>query len=129
MQSLWGLLLLPLMAHAASGGWHASVSGPGLTQRGSWLVSPALPPATGVSGAITMVNWRYQLNMRAPSGLKVRLCAPQRCVLLEGASGITLGLAHLPANQALHFAFGFTGKGDLPPGLRVVSSEVMVNYH
>ncbi|WP_312830383.1 flagellar protein FlhE, partial [Pantoea anthophila] len=36
--------------------------------------------------------------------------------------------AHLSADEPLHMVFGFAGSGALPPGLRVVSSEVMVNY-
>ncbi len=122
------LTLLPLTGSAATGAWSASVSGPGLGARGSWLLSPALQPPSAAPGVINQVNYRYRLSLPAPSGLIVRLCASQRCVPLEGASGTTRELALIPADQPLHFAFGFQGQGALPPGLRVISSEVTVNY-
>lgn len=122
------LLLSPGIAGAADMAWHASASGPTLSLRGSWLRSPALKPPEHTQGAIRVINWRYQLSGPAPSGLQVRLCAEQRCAVLEGASGYTTGLANVAANETLHLVFGVMGKGNLPPGLRVVSSEVMVNY-
>lgn len=122
------LLLLPLLAQAAGGAWQASASGPLLANRGSWQRSQPLSSPADVRGEISVVNWRYQLSKPAPSGLEVRLCGAQRCTTLEGASGSTRGLAHLRADETLHMVFGFAGSGALPPGLRVVSSEVMVNY-
>lgn len=130
MRRVWpGLfLLLPLWAVAAEGAWHASASGPSLGARGNWLSSPPLRAVGPVQGVISQVSWRYKLSRPAPSGLVVRLCANQRCVLLDGASGTTRGLAHVAADETLHLAFGFNGRGAMPPGLRVVSSEVTVNY-
>jgi flagellar protein FlhE len=130
MRRVWpGLfLLLPLWAVAADGAWHASASGPTLGARGNWLASPPLRATTRVQGTISQVSWRYRLSRPAPSGLVVRLCASQRCVLLEGASGTTRGLAHIAADETLHLACGFNGRGAVPPGLRVISSEVTVNY-
>ncbi|MDF2785622.1 MAG: flagellar protein flhE [Pantoea eucrina] len=122
------LLLAPLAGIAATGAWSASVSGPGLGARGSWLLSPALQAPSAAPGNIAVVSWRYQLSRPAPSGLVVRLCASQRCVELDGASGSTRGLALIPAEEPLYLAFGFQGQGSLPPGLRVLSSEVTVNY-
>jgi len=121
-------LMLPLLAQAAGGAWQASASGPLLANRGSWQRSQPLTAPANLSGEISVVNWRYQLSKPAPSGLEVRLCGAQRCTTLEGASGTTRGLAHLSADETLHMVFGFAGSGALPPGLRVVSSEVMVNY-
>ncbi|MBU6517641.1 flagellar protein FlhE [Pantoea dispersa] len=125
---LAALLALPLTGQAASGAWQASASGPSLGVRGNWLLSPALKAPSAAPGTISLVNWRYTLSRPAPSGLVVRLCASQRCVELDGASGSTRGLANVAADETLHLAFGFQGQGALPPGLRVVSSEVMVNY-
>jgi len=122
------LLLLPLMAQAAGGAWSGSAGGPPLANRGSWMRSQPLTPPTGVGGEVSVISWRYELSRPAPSGLEVRLCGVQRCATLEGASGVTRGLAHLSADEPLHMVFGFAGSGALPPGLRVVSSEVMVNY-
>ena len=111
----WALMMLPMMALPlsvdAAGSWNDSASGPSLGVRGNWHTTPALKAPSPAVGAITVVNWRYQLSRPAPSGLIVRLCATQRCV-----------------DETLHLAFGFQGKGALPPGLRVVSSEVTVNY-
>jgi flagellar protein FlhE len=122
------LLIFPLLASAAGGAWQASASGPPLANRGSWQRSQPLISPVDVRGEISVINWRYQLSKPAPSGLEVRLCGAQRCTTLEGASGSTRGLAHLSADETLHMVFGFAGSGALPPGLRVVSSEVMVNY-
>lgn len=123
---LW-LTSLPLQA--ATGAWHASASGPQLGHRGSWMAAKPLRPPAGVSGSITQIAWRYQLSGAAPSGLRVRLCGGQRCVTLEGGSGVTRELAQLAADETLYMTFGFLGRGSLPPGLRVISSEVMVNYN
>ncbi|THB85884.1 flagellar protein FlhE [Pantoea allii] len=122
------LLMLPLMAQAAGGAWSATANGPLLANRGSWQRAQPLTPPADVGGEVSIVNWRYELSRPAPSGLQVRLCGEQRCTSLEGASGTTRGLAHLNAGETLHMVFGFAGSGALPPGLRVVSSEVMVNY-
>ncbi|MFV9669283.1 flagellar protein FlhE [Pantoea graminicola] len=122
------LMLLPLAAQAGGGAWNASASGPPLANRGSWQRSQPLVPPADIAGEVSVISWRYQLSRPAPSGLEVRLCGEQRCTTLEGASGITRGLAHLNASETLHMVFGFAGSGALPPGLRVVSSEVMVNY-
>ncbi|MDY0926566.1 flagellar protein FlhE [Pantoea trifolii] len=129
----WTLMMLPMMAlplavDAASGAWTANASGPSMGVRGNWLKTPALRAPSSAPGNISLVNWRYQLSRPAPSGLLVRLCAGDRCVEIEGASGSTRGLANVAAEETLHLAFGFQGKGALPPGLRVVSSEVTVNY-
>ncbi|ORM57570.1 flagellar protein FlhE [Pantoea rodasii] len=129
----WALMMLPMMAlplivDAATGAWSDSVSGPTLSVRGNWRMTPALQAPSSASGTITVVNWRYQLSRPAPSGLIVRLCAGQRCVEIEGGSGSTRSLATIAADETLHLAFGFQGQGALPPGLRVVSSQVTVNY-
>ncbi len=129
----WGLMMLPVMAlplniDAATGAWSDSASGPSLGARGNWLMTPAMKARSAAPGTIKVVNWRYQLSAPAPSGLVVRLCAPQRCVEIEGGNGSTRGLANISAEETLHLAFGFQGRGALPPGLRVVSSSVTVNY-
>lgn len=125
---LWLLCMLPLCSQAAGGAWHASANGPLLANRGGWQRSQPLLPPKNTGGYIDVVNWRYQLSKPAPAGLEVKLCAAQRCTSLDGGSGSTRGLAHLSADETLHMVFGFAGTGRLPPGLRVVSSEVMVNY-
>lgn len=122
------LLLTALPLFAATGAWHASVSGPALSNRGGWVKSKPLRAPPGVSGSVSLINWRYQLTGPAPSGLQVKLCGAQRCASLEGGSGVTRELASLDANETLYMLFGVAGKGALPPGLRIVSSEVMVNY-
>ncbi|MEZ3498933.1 flagellar protein FlhE [Pantoea sp. KPR_PJ] len=122
------LLMVSLPLHAASGAWHASASGPALSHRGSWMKSKPLVAPPGTAGAVSVINWRYQLTGPVPSGLQVRLCGVQRCATLEGGSGATRELAHLNAGETLYMLFGVAGRGALPPGLRVLSSEVMVNY-
>ncbi|WP_239954712.1 flagellar protein FlhE [Pantoea sp. Z09] len=122
------LLLTALPLFAATGAWHASVSGPALSNRGGWVKSKPLRAPPGISGSVSLINWRYQLTGAAPSGLQVKLCGAQRCASLEGGSGATRALAHLDASETLYMVFGVAGSGALPPGLRVLSSEVMVNY-
>jgi len=127
----WGLALLALLAsplYAASGAWHASVSGPPLSNRGGWVKSKPLRAPPGVSGTVNLISWRYQLTGAAPSGLQVKLCGAQRCASLEGGSGATRELASLDAGETLYMVFGVAGRGALPPGLQVLSSEVTVNY-
>ncbi|KGT90548.1 flagellar protein flhE [Erwinia typographi] len=123
------LLCLPGLATAASGAWQASATGPGLQNRGMQASSPGLAPAEKVNGSITEVAWRYVLNGPIPSGIRVHLCAETRCVPLDGASGTTRGLSNLMANQSLYFVYGVEGKGRLNRELRVLSNQVMVNYH
>lgn len=124
----FALCLISVPSLAASGAWHASASGPALSYRGGWFKSRPLTAPAGISGNITEVSWRYKLTGPAPSGLQVQLCSTQRCTPLEGASGVTHGLAQVEAGETLHMVFGVAGKGTLPPGLRVLSAGVMVNY-
>ncbi|MCX0500607.1 flagellar protein FlhE [Erwinia billingiae] len=129
MKMLLLLLCLPGVALAAGGAWQASSIGPGLQNRGMQAASPALTASEAVDGSITEVAWRYVVNGPVPSGMMVHLCAETRCVALDGASGATRGLSNLAANQSLHFVYGVQGKGRLNRDLRVISNQVMVNYH
>lgn len=122
------LCLLPQLALAAGGAWHASSPGPGLINRGMQLPSPGLKAAEPVSGSITEINWRYRLAGPTPSGFAVWLCSENRCVQLDGASGSTRGLTNIQADETLHFVYGIQGTGRLPQMLRVLGNEVMVNY-
>ncbi|MGB9096985.1 flagellar protein FlhE [Erwinia sp.] len=129
MKALLLLLCMPGFAMAAGGAWQASSIGPGLQNRGMQASSPALTASESVEGSITEVAWRYVVNGPVPSGMRVHLCAETRCVELDGASGATKGLSNLAANQSLHFVYGVQGKGRLHKDLRVISNQVMVNYH
>ncbi|ATZ11824.1 flagellar protein FlhE [Erwinia amylovora] len=126
---LWLLFSFPVVAIASDGGWQASATGPALANRGVAASSRPLIPPAGVAGVMTDVAWRYTLNSPAPAGLQVRLCAADRCVTVEGGSGITRGLTNVAAGETLRFVFQVEGKGRVFPPLRVVSNEVMVNYH
>lgn len=125
----WLLLTVPALAAAADGGWQASGAGPALSNRGVQASSQPLSPAAPVGGTMTDVYWRYTLSAPAPSGLQVRLCSENRCVAIEGGSGMTRGLTNVAAGESLRFIWLAEGKGRLFPPLRVVSHEVMVNYH
>ena len=122
------LLCLPQLALAAGGAWHASAPGPGLINRGMQFSSPGLKATAPVNGAITEISWRYKLNGPMPSGFAAWLCAENRCVQLDGASGTTRGLTNIQAGETLHFVYGLQGRGRLPQTLRVLGNEVMVNY-
>lgn len=125
---LLALCLLPQLALAANGAWHASAPGPGLINRGMQLSSPGLKAAEPVNGVITEIAWRYTLTGPTPSGFAAWLCSEHRCVQLDGASGSTRGLTSVQAGETLHFVYGIQGRGRLPQILRVRSNEVMVNY-
>ena len=121
-------LLLPLLAQANDGAWSASARGPALSNAGVQASSQPLTANEKINGAITLVYWRYELNGPAPAGLQARLCSSQRCVALEGASGVTRGLTNVSADEPLRFIFGVEGSGQLKRVLRVLSADVMVNY-
>lgn len=129
MRLLLPLLFLPLLAEAAgSGAWQASSMGATLSQRGIAVNSTPLYAPTEVSGTMTLVAWRYQLMSPPPVGLRVKLCAPSRCVVLDGPNGTTRGLANIPASQPLIFVWEVPGRGSFYPPLRVSSNQAIVNY-
>ena len=129
MRILLLLLLCPLLACATgSGAWQASGIGATLNHRGMAVNSAALHAPAGVSGAITLIAWRYQLITPEPAGLTVKLCAPSRCTALDGPSGTTRGLSGISASQPLIFVWEVPGRGRFYPPLRVSSNQVIVNY-
>ena len=81
-----------------------------------------------VSGLMTLVAWRYELNGPTPAGLRVRLCSQSRCVELDGQSGTTNGFNNVPAIEPMHFVWEVPGGGRLLPALQVQSNQVIVNY-
>lgn len=125
---LWLLLTLPGLSMAAEGGWHASATGPSLSNRGVQTSSRPLTPSEPVTGVMSTVIWRYTLTAPAPAGLQVRLCSESRCVPVEGGSGSTQGLTNVAAGETLRFIYQVEGKGRVFPVLHVLSNEVMVNY-
>ena len=81
MRKLLLLLLFPLAVQAAGeGAWQASGMGITLNHRGQSASSAPLVPSQPVSGLMTLVAWRYELNGPTPAGLRVRLCSQSRCV-------------------------------------------------
>ena len=84
-KTLLVLCLLPQLALAANGAWHASAPGPGLINRGMQLSSPGLKAAEPVNGAITEINWRYKLSGPMPSGFAVWLCAETSELVIDPA--------------------------------------------
>ena len=82
----------------------------------------------GVSGLMTLVAWRYELNGPTPAGLRVRLCSQSRCVEIEGQSGTTQAFNNVPAVEPLRFIWEVPGGGRLIPALKVQSNQVIVNY-
>lgn len=129
MRLLLLLWLSPLLAYAAgSGAWQASGMGATLSQRGIVANSSALHASDSVSGTMTLIAWRYQLMTPEPAGLRVKLCSPNRCVVLDGPAGTTRGLAGISASQPLFFTWEVPGRGSFYPPLRVSSNQVIVNY-
>lgn len=74
MRKLLGLLLFPLAVQAAGeGAWQASSIGITLNHRGVSASSAPLSSGQPVSGLMTLVAWRYELNGPTPAGLR-RVC-------------------------------------------------------
>ncbi|WP_312946519.1 flagellar protein FlhE [Superficieibacter sp.] len=129
MRALLWLMLLPFGAMAAGeGAWQASGRGVTLNHRGVAASSAPLASSQAVSGLITLVAWRYELNGPTPAGLNVRLCSQTRCVPLDGQSGTTWGLQGVPAVEPLRFVWDVPGGGRLLPALNVRRNQVIVNY-
>ncbi|MFO3906331.1 flagellar protein FlhE [Enterobacter hormaechei] len=125
---LW-LLALPMMAQAAGeGAWQDSSIGLTLNNRGVAASSRPLSAKQPVSGLMTLVVWRYELNGPIPAGLRVRLCSQARCTELDGASGSTSAFNNVPAAEPLRFIWEVPGGGRLIPALKVQRNEVIVNY-
>ncbi|MBZ0056783.1 MULTISPECIES: flagellar protein FlhE [Enterobacteriaceae] len=129
MRKLLWLLVLPMMAQAAGeGAWQDSSIGLTLTNRGVAASSRPLSAKQPVSGLMTLVAWRYELNGPIPAGLRVRLCSQARCTELDGASGTTNAFNNVPAVEPLRFIWEVPGGGRLIPALKVQRNEVIVNY-
>ncbi len=85
MRKWLALLLFPLTVQAAGeGAWQDSGMGVTLNYRGVSASSSPLSARQPVSGVMTLVAWRYELNGPTPAGLRVRLCSQSRCVELDG---------------------------------------------
>ncbi|HFK4480530.1 TPA: flagellar protein FlhE [Citrobacter sedlakii] len=129
MRRLLWLLLFPLAAQAAGeGAWQASSIGITLNHRGESASSVPLSAGQPVSGLMTLVAWRYELNGPTPAGLRVRLCSQSRCVELDGQSGTTTAFSNVPAVEPLRFIWEVPGGGRLIPALKVQRNQVIVNY-
>ncbi|EAX5885709.1 flagellar protein FlhE [Salmonella enterica subsp. enterica serovar Newport] len=129
MRKWLALLLFPLTVQAAGeGAWQDSGMGVTLNYRGVSASSSPLSARQPVSGVMTLVAWRYELNGPTPAGLRVRLCSQSRCVELDGQSGTTHGFAHVSAVEPLRFVWEVPGGGRLIPALKVRSNQVIVNY-
>ncbi len=129
MRKLLWLLALPMMVQAAGeGAWQDSSIGLTLNNRGVAASSRPLSAKQPVSGLMTLVVWRYELNGPIPAGLRVRLCSQARCTELNGASGSTNAFNNVPAAEPLRFIWEVPGGGRLIPALKVQRNEVIVNY-
>jgi len=129
MRALLLLLCLPVAALAAGeGAWQDSHIGLTLSHRGVAASSAPLRATTAVSGVMTKVVWRYELNGPIPAGLRTRLCSASRCVELDGQSGSTYAFSSVPAGDALRFIWEVPGGGRLLPALKIRRVEAIVNY-
>jgi len=113
---------------AGEGAWQDSSIGLTLNNRGVAASSRPLSAKQPVSGLMTLVVWRYELNGPIPAGLRVRLCSQARCTELNGASGSTNAFNNVPAAEPLRFIWEVPGGGRLIPALKVQRNEVIVNY-
>lgn len=129
MRKLLWILALPFMAQAAGeGSWQASSIGLTLNYRGVAASSKPLSASEPVSGLMTLVAWRYELNGPIPAGLRTRLCSQSRCTELDGQSGTTHAFNNVPAAEPLRFIWEVPGGGRMIPALKIQRNEVIVNY-
>ncbi|MEO3988268.1 flagellar protein FlhE [Pseudocitrobacter cyperus] len=123
------LFCLSFTVHAAGeGAWQASRAGLTLNHRGESVSSAPLRATGPVTGAMTLVAWRYELNGPIPAGLRTRLCSSSRCVEIDSQSGTTHAFAHVSAAESLRFIWEVPGGGRLIPALQVRRIAVIVNY-
>ena len=129
MRKLLWLLFFPLVAQAAGeGAWQASGMGITLNHRGQSASSDPLVPSQPVSGLMTLVAWRYELNGPTPAGLRTRLCSLTRCTELDAQSGTTMAFSQVSAAEPFRFIWEVPGGGRLIPALKVQSVQIIVNY-
>ncbi|QIZ47666.1 flagellar protein FlhE [Dickeya zeae] len=134
MAVFWGMtaVISSPVVYAQQGGWNASLTGPSLQYKGMLASSPAFLPPSGLgvtpTQSVTVVYWRYQLKSSAPIDLAVKLCAANRCINLDGASGQTYGLQGIPANSEFRMLFYVPGSGRMATSVDVASNEISVNY-
>lgn len=134
MAVFWGMMTVisSPVVYAQQGGWNASLTGPSFQYKGMLASSPAFLPPSGLgvtaTQSVTVVYWRYQLKSPAPIDLAVKLCAANRCINLDGASGQTYGLQGIPANSEFKMLFYIPGSGRMVTSVDVSSTEISVNY-
>ncbi|ESE98562.1 flagellar protein FlhE [Salmonella enterica subsp. enterica serovar Virchow str. ATCC 51955] len=129
MRKWLALLLFPLTVQAAGeGAWQDSGMGVTLNYRGVSASSSPLSARQPVSGVMTLVAWRYELNGPTPASLRVRLCSQSRCVELDGQSGTTHGFCSCSRSRAAPLCLGSPRRRPTYPGVKVRSNQVIVNY-
>ena len=112
------------------GAWSAEGRGWTLRQRNQ--IGKSAPLRTTQSlphhATITTLYWRYHLITPYPSGLKIALCSNTRCVDLPGGQGVSSAFAGDSANTAFTFSLTLPGKGAITPPVRMLQSQLIVNY-
>lgn len=127
-------LLFPVcgvQAEERSGSWSDEGKQWVLNQRGRPAVSPLFSVSEKLpqSARVTTVYWQYKLTRKAlPSGLKVMLCTTIRCMDLRGGKGISQAFTGDWAGHDFYFSFSLPGKGAIKPPIRVLDSQLIVNY-
>ncbi|WP_369075417.1 flagellar protein FlhE [Brenneria tiliae] len=133
-----GILALPFLftidavqAEGKSGSWSDEGKQWVLSQRGRPTVSPLFSVSEKLprSARVTSVHWQYKLTRKAlPSGLKVMLCTSVRCMELRGGKGTSLAFTGDWAGHEFYFSFSLPGKGPIKPPIRILKSQLIVNY-
>lgn len=131
---LLGMILAQMagtaLAQERSGGWSAEGVPWTLSQKGRPAVSrPYMSEDAPPAGAkIDTLYWRYRFASPPPRGLEVALCSALRCVPLRGGRGMTLAMAGDPAANPLYISVFLPGKGAIKPPVRMLRTQVIVNY-
>ncbi|QTF07963.1 flagellar protein FlhE [Brenneria izadpanahii] len=133
-----GILAVPFLftidgvaAKERGGSWSDEGKQWVLSQRGRPAASFVFSAAEKLpqSARITSVHWQYTLTRKAfPSGLKVLLCTSIRCMELPGGKGTSLAFTGDWAGDEFYFSFSLPGKGPIKPPIRVLNSQLIVNY-
>lgn len=120
-----------VQAEERGGSWSDEGKSWVLNQRGRPAISPLFRVSERLpqSARVTSVYWQYKLTRKAlPSGLEVMLCTTVRCMPLRGGKGVSLAFAGDWAGHDFYFSFALPGKGPVKPPIRILKSQLIVNY-
>ncbi|QNQ21563.1 flagellar protein FlhE [Kosakonia sp. SMBL-WEM22] len=127
---LMSLLLALPAAASQQGAWSATSAGGSVSIGKQVLRSRPLhaPDAIPSSANITRIAWRITLLTPPPSGLQVKLCRIDKCLLLPALAGTLSVKIPLAAKGEFRFIYSINRAGQLQSPLNVLRNQLTVNY-